>query len=163
MSENLTAEEIAAQLIASDLMDVAIIDHASGDIFHHSGQNGDVTIARTADMPAHPAMPDPDRGEQLLDVAVLHRKLQEAHGIDEMPMLHETRDGNNRVGYAYEGEPLLTYVKPVGEGYVCMVAKHVPLREGDSRRMTDPLTYQKALDYCFLLARTLPSGLPPRK
>jgi hypothetical protein len=77
-----------------------------------------------------------------------------------MPMLRETRDTMGRIGYAYEGEPLLVWVELHRDSWrICLHRRVAEAYRVARHQMVESHTKEGALRLAFELARAVPAGL----
>ncbi|HEY0339994.1 MAG TPA: hypothetical protein VGC34_04255 [Steroidobacteraceae bacterium] len=89
----------------------------------------------------------------------LNMQLLRCAGIEQMPMLRETRDPMGRIGYAYEGEPLLLWVElHRGSWRLTLHPRVAALYEIERRYPINADDKEEALRLAFEMARVIPAG-----
>ena len=92
----------------------------------------------------------------LLQGQRLKRDIAKSAGLLPQPMMRQVKDDLNRVGYAYEGEKLLAYVKAVKNGWDVVHGPASPTK--GKTEFHDVSDYETALRGAFELARGFKPG-----
>jgi hypothetical protein len=118
----------------------------------------DIFVTTNAGIPRTPSDDEIDISS-MLEAHRIKRAGARVAGVPPQKMMRLTHDALRRKGYAYEDEPLLTYIKPLPNGDWIVVGG--PASPFDGKRLTRAIaSFDVALDAAFEVARKLPPQSP---